>query len=135
MYSVNERRGPGDQRPEQQATASQPGRAYPAQPQVPEAARALVEFVPTKDFFVGIDSDGCAMDAMDIKHQEVFHPLPHQVLGPQPISTIARETAIFVNLGSVTRGPDLARPPPVARPAARPGRRREREVTCPEVPG
>ncbi|WP_286263824.1 AAA family ATPase [Brooklawnia propionicigenes] len=87
-----------------EATANQPGRAYPAQPQVPEAARALVEFVPTKDFFVGIDSDGCAMDAMDIKHQECFTPCYIKYWDLQPISTIARETAIFVNLGSVTRG-------------------------------
>ena len=40
----------------------------------PEAAQPLVDFVPTKKYFVGIDSDGCAMDAMDIKHQECFTP-------------------------------------------------------------
>lgn len=40
----------------------------------PEAAQPLVDFVPTKKYFVGIDSDGCAMDAMDIKHQECVSP-------------------------------------------------------------
>ncbi|MFZ0529766.1 MAG: HAD family hydrolase [Propionicimonas sp.] len=71
---------------------------------IPEAARVLVDFVPTKKFFVGIDSDGCAMDAMDIKHQECFTPSYIKYWDLQPISTIARETALFVNLGSVTRG-------------------------------
>lgn len=73
-------------------------------PNIPEAAKILVDFVPTKEFFVGIDSDGCAMDAMDIKHQECFTPSYIKYWNLQPISTLARETAIFVNLGSVTRG-------------------------------
>ena len=73
-------------------------------PTIPDAARVLVDFVPTKAFFVGIDSDGCAMDAMDIKHQECFTPSYIKYWDLQPISTLARETAIFVNTGSVTRG-------------------------------
>lgn len=71
---------------------------------IPEAAKVLVDFVPTKEFFVGIDSDGCAMDAMDIKHQECFTPCYIKHWNLQPISTLARQTALFVNLGSVTRG-------------------------------
>ncbi|NLI18492.1 MAG: HAD family hydrolase [Actinomycetales bacterium] len=71
---------------------------------MPAAAQVLVDFVPTKDFFVGIDSDGCAMDAMDIKHYECFTPSYIKYWDLQPISTLARETAIFVNLKSVTRG-------------------------------
>ena len=70
----------------------------------PEAAQVLVDFVPTAEYFVGIDSDGCAMDAMDIKHQECFTPAYIKAWDLQPISTLARETALFVNLGSVTRG-------------------------------
>lgn len=70
----------------------------------PAAAQVLVDFTPTKDFFVGIDSDGCAMDAMDIKHQECFTPAYIKSWDLQPVSTLARETAIFVNLGSITRG-------------------------------
>ena len=73
-------------------------------PTIPDAARVPVDFVPTKAFFVGIDSDGCAMDAMDIKHQECFTPSYIKYWDLQPISTLARETAIFVNLASVTRG-------------------------------
>jgi len=71
---------------------------------MPAAAQVLVDFVPTKDFFVGIDSDGCAMDAMDIKHYECFTPSYIKYWDLQPISTLARETAIFVNLKSITRG-------------------------------
>lgn len=67
-------------------------------------ATALSDFVPARDFFAGIDSDGCAMDAMDIKHQECFTPATIRHWSLQPVSTIARETALFVNLGSVTRG-------------------------------
>ena len=70
----------------------------------PEAAQALVDFVPTQKYFVGIDSDGCAMDAMDIKHLECFTPAYIKAFDLQPVSTLARETALFVNLGSVTRG-------------------------------
>lgn len=35
---------------------------------------ALNEFKRTKDFLVCVDSDGCAMDTMDIKHYECFGP-------------------------------------------------------------
>ncbi|MCB0965577.1 MAG: HAD family hydrolase [Ilumatobacter sp.] len=69
-----------------------------------DLTRQLVEFRPTTGFFVGIDSDGCAMDAMDIKHLECFTPASIRHWDLQPISTLARETAIFVNLHSVTRG-------------------------------
>ncbi|MEL4356972.1 MULTISPECIES: HAD family hydrolase [unclassified Luteococcus] len=72
--------------------------------EMPAAAQVLVDFTPTKDFFVGIDSDGCAMDAMDIKHQECFTPCYIKYFDLQPVSTLARQTALFVNLGSVTRG-------------------------------
>lgn len=70
----------------------------------PQAAQVLVDFGPTKNFFVGIDSDGCAMDAMDIKHLECFTPNTIKHWGLQPVSTLARQTALFVNLHSITRG-------------------------------
>ena len=70
----------------------------------PAIAQVLVDFVPTKDYFVGIDSDGCAMDAMDIKHLECFTPSYIKGWDLQPVSTLARETAVFVNLHSITRG-------------------------------
>lgn len=71
---------------------------------VPPAAQVLVDFRPQHEFFVGIDSDGCAFDAMDIKHQECFTPSYIKYWDLQPIASLARETAIFVNLHSTTRG-------------------------------
>lgn len=71
---------------------------------MPDRAQVLVDFQPTKKFFVGIDSDGCAMDAMDIKHQECFTPSYIKYFNLQAASTLVRETALFVNLYSTTRG-------------------------------
>ena len=34
----------------------------------------LAEFQPEHDFFVGIDSDGCVFDSMELKHKECFIP-------------------------------------------------------------
>jgi len=41
---------------------------------IPAAAQVLVDLEPKFDFFVGIDSDGCAFDTMEIKHKECFCP-------------------------------------------------------------
>lgn len=70
----------------------------------PEAARPLVELAPKHDFFIGIDSDGCAFDTMEIKHKECFTPniIKHWTL--QAVSKYAREAAEFVNLYSKWRG-------------------------------
>lgn len=39
----------------------------------PEDAQApLREFRNERDFFVGIDSDGCAFDTMEVKHKDCF---------------------------------------------------------------
>lgn len=75
-----------------------------AQGTYPPAAQVLLDFEPSCDFFVGVDSDGCAFDAMDIKHQECFTPCTIKHWGLQPIASLARETALFVNLRSTTRG-------------------------------
>jgi len=40
----------------------------------PEVARPLAELEPEHDFFIGIDSDGCAFDTMELKHKECFTP-------------------------------------------------------------
>lgn len=71
---------------------------------VPEAAHVLIEFKPQHAYFVGIDSDGCAFDAMDLKHKECFTPTIIKVWGLQAVSKYARETCEFVNLYSTTRG-------------------------------
>ena len=69
-----------------------------------DAAEQLKAFQPSKDFFVGIDSDGCVFDSMEIKHKECFTPMFIKHFGLQPVSKYAREVWEFVNLYSKTRG-------------------------------
>jgi phosphoglycolate phosphatase-like HAD superfamily hydrolase len=69
-----------------------------------DPAEQLKAFQPTKDFFVGIDSDGCVFDSMEIKHKECFVPMFIKHFGLQPVSKYAREVWEFVNLYSKTRG-------------------------------
>jgi phosphoglycolate phosphatase-like HAD superfamily hydrolase len=70
----------------------------------PEAARPLAEMEAEHEFFIGIDSDGCAFDTMEIKHKECFIPNTIKHWGLQPVSKYAREAAEFVNLYSKWRG-------------------------------
>ncbi|MFW6303290.1 MAG: HAD family hydrolase [Candidatus Sumerlaeota bacterium] len=67
-------------------------------------AQALVDHQPTKEFFIGIDSDGCAFDTMEIKHKECFIPNIIKYFGLQSVSKYAREAGEFVNLYSHWRG-------------------------------
>ena len=69
-----------------------------------DPSHSLVEFQPTRDFFIGVDSDGCAFDTMEIKHKECFIPNTIKHFHLQPVSTCAREAAEFVNLYSRWRG-------------------------------
>jgi len=71
---------------------------------MPDAAKVLAEFQPSHEFFVGIDSDGCAFDAMEIKHKECFIPNTIKAWNLQAASSLTRETCEFVNLYSKTRG-------------------------------
>lgn len=64
----------------------------------------LDTFQKSHDFLVGIDSDGCAFDSMEIKHKECFIPNFIKHLKLQPISKYAREACEFTNLYSKTRG-------------------------------
>ena len=58
----------------------------------------------TKEYLVGIDSDGCAFDTMELKHKECFIPNIIRHFGLQACSKYARECAEFVNLYSKERG-------------------------------
>jgi phosphoglycolate phosphatase-like HAD superfamily hydrolase len=71
---------------------------------IPEIARPLIELAPKHTFFVGIDSDGCAFDTMEIKHKECFIPNTIKYWDLQAVSKYAREAAEFVNLYSKWRG-------------------------------
>jgi len=64
----------------------------------------LKKFKPKHPFFIGIDSDGCAFDTMEIKHKECFIPNIIKHWGLQPVSKYARAAAEFVNLYSKWRG-------------------------------
>jgi phosphoglycolate phosphatase-like HAD superfamily hydrolase len=64
----------------------------------------LKELKPTKEFFIGIDSDGCIFDTMEIKHKECFCPNFVYHFNLQPVSKYARDVWEFVNLYSTTRG-------------------------------
>ena len=64
----------------------------------------MYELVPKHEFFVGVDSDGCVFDSMELKHKECFIPNMIKSYGWQGISKYAREVSEFVNLYSKTRG-------------------------------
>ncbi len=69
-----------------------------------DASQPLRELQPQHDFFVGIDSDGCAFDTMELKHKECFVPNIVKYWDLQAVSKYARDAAQFVNLYSKWRG-------------------------------
>ena len=64
----------------------------------------MLELEPKHDYLVGIDSDGCAFDTMELKHKECFIPNTVNYWDLQGVSKYAREAAEFVNLYSKSRG-------------------------------
>ncbi len=64
----------------------------------------LRNFKQTQSFFVGIDSDGCAFDTMEVKHKECFIPPFVKHFGLAAVAKYAREACEFVNLYSKDRG-------------------------------
>ena len=64
----------------------------------------LTSFQKEKEYFVGIDSDGCAFPTMELKHKECFIPNIIKFWKLQSISKYAREIAEWVNLYSTFRG-------------------------------
>ncbi len=70
--------------------------------QDPQAA--LRDFKPTKEFFVGIDSDGCVFNSMEVKHNDSFSVNLIKYFGFQAISRQVHQAWDFVNLYSQSRG-------------------------------
>ena len=64
----------------------------------------LADFKPEREFLVGIDSDGCVFDTMELKHKECFIPAFINHYSLQGVSKYAREASEFVNLYSKSRG-------------------------------
>ena len=66
--------------------------------------RTLQDFQPSREYFVGLDSDGCVFDSMEIKHKECFTPMFIKHWRLQAASKYARRVWEFANLYSKTRG-------------------------------
>ncbi len=64
----------------------------------------MVRFPEQKDYFVGVDSDGCAFDTMELKHRQVFIPQAIESLDLHDIDDEYRKVAESVNLYSRSRG-------------------------------
>ena len=77
-----------------------------APPTSPSAAGAdALRRLPRRhDTLVGVDSDGCMFDTMEVKQRRHFHPLIVRHWSLEPIERELRETAEFVNLHSCWRG-------------------------------
>jgi phosphoglycolate phosphatase-like HAD superfamily hydrolase len=71
---------------------------------VSELVKTLRDFRPAHGFFIGIDSDGCAFDTMEIKQKQCFLPNNIKYFGLEPIAAYARDATEFVNLYSKERG-------------------------------
>ena len=64
----------------------------------------LINFFPKFETFVGIDSDGCVFDTMEIKQKGHFHPAIIRQWGLEAIETQVRAAAEFTYLYSPYRG-------------------------------
>ena len=64
----------------------------------------LQDFRASRGYFVGLDSDGCVFDSMEIKHKECFTPMFIKHWRLQAASKYARKAWEFANLYSKTRG-------------------------------
>jgi len=63
----------------------------------------IENYKPQKPFLVGIDSDGCVFDTMELKHKECFIPAFIRHYKLQSVSNYARQAAEYVNLYSKSR--------------------------------
>ena len=64
----------------------------------------IEEFEKSEEFLVCVDSDGCAMYTMEVKHRKCFGPKIIEVWGLQAIEGKFLETWNMINLYSKTRG-------------------------------
>ncbi len=61
-------------------------------------------YVRRKDYLICVDSDGCAMDTMDIKHRKCFGPCLVEVWGLEKWREVVLKRWNEINLYSRTRG-------------------------------
>ena len=69
-----------------------------------DSQKELKELKKEHSHFIGIDSDGCAFDTMEIKQKQCFHPQIMDEWELRPIEKELRMVAEWVNLYSVHRG-------------------------------
>jgi phosphoglycolate phosphatase-like HAD superfamily hydrolase len=69
-----------------------------------EARDQVTQLPKQQDFLIGIDSDGCVFDTMEVKHKECFIPNIVEFLGLASLCRATREVAEFLNLYSKWRG-------------------------------
>ena len=69
-----------------------------------EPQAELKNFQPQHAYFVGIDSDGCAFNSMEVKHNDCFSVNLIKHFGLAAISRQVHQVWDFVNLYSKTRG-------------------------------
>lgn len=62
------------------------------------------EFRKKKDYLICIDSDGCAIDTMDIKHIRCFGPCMIKEWGLEPWQEMVQKRWNEINLYTMTRG-------------------------------
>lgn len=62
------------------------------------------DFEKTNDYVVCIDSDGCAMDTMEVKHRECFGPQWIKTYGLEEHFDECMELWLSINLYTITRG-------------------------------
>ena len=64
----------------------------------------MKDFVRKKDYLICIDSDGCAMDTMDIKHKTCFGPEMIKAYGLEEVKDVVQPLWEDINLYTLTRG-------------------------------
>lgn len=64
----------------------------------------IADFTRNRDYLICIDSDGCAMDTMEVKHRKCFGPMAVEVWALDAVSEKFLDVWNKVNLYSRTRG-------------------------------
>ena len=62
------------------------------------------DFQKTSDYMICIDSDGCAMDTMEVKHRKCFGPQWIYTFGLDAHYEECMSLWLKINLYSITRG-------------------------------
>ena len=67
-------------------------------------ANVLADFTKKREFLVCLDSDGCVMDTVRLKHCNVFCPELIRSFGLEQYNDYITEAWEEINLHSITRG-------------------------------